>query len=194
MCYVNTYSGKKVQFDEIDSSQIYIPDIAKSLSRMARYCGHTKEFYSVAQHSVLVADQVYRLTGNPRLALEGLLHEAPECYGMSDIHGTFKRMLGKQAKKVIKEYEAKIFKALGFDEELDEIVDYVDCMLLVDEMSQLLENKNSGVDFKDNDKYGDCKGFGLVITPIAPEYAEKEFLRTYHYLTGNYKGEKNVNK
>jgi hypothetical protein len=182
--YVNTYSGKKVRFDKVLRSQINIQDIAKSLSRIARYCGHTKEFYSVAQHSVLVSDQVYRLTGNPRLALQGLLHETPECYGMSDIHGSFKRMLGKQAKKVIKGYESKIFKALGFKEELDEIVDYVDCMLLVDEMGQLLENKSSGVDFKDNKKYGDCKGFGLVIKPYSSEIAEKEFLRTYHYLTG----------
>ena len=194
MTYVNTHSGKKVQFDKVDSSQIHIPDIAKSLSRMARYCGHTKEFYSVAQHSVLVSNQIYRLTGNPRLALEGLLHEAPECYGMSDIHGTFKRMLGKQAKKVIKEYEAKIFKALGFDEELDEIVDYVDSMLLVDEMSQLLENKNSGIDFKDNDKYGHCKGFGIMIVPQESKIVEKDFLRIYHYLTGDYKGEMNVSE
>lgn len=182
MAHVDTYSGKMVRFDEVDPSQVDIHDIAISLSRIARYCGHTREFYSVAQHSVLVSDQVLFLTRNYSLALQGLFHEAPECYGMSDIHGTFKRSLGGYAKKVIKSFEGKVFKALGLPEELDPVVDYVDSMLLVDEMSQLFENRKSDVDFKDNIKYGECEGFGLVITSLSPKEAEKSFINTYTSL------------
>lgn len=184
--YVNTYSGHRVHFDNVDPDQIEIGDIAVSLSRMARYCGHTKEFYSVAQHSVLVAQQVYLQTGNTKQALAGLLHEAPECYGMSDIHGTFKRSLGKHARKVIKDYEARIFVALGLDPELPEVIDYVDSMLLADEMRQLLRYNESDIDFKDNDKYGECKGFGLDIKPWQPKKAEAEFIAAYNILTGEY--------
>lgn len=186
MTHVNTYRGNVISFSKVDPYQIDVRDIAKSLSRMARYCGHTKEFYSVAQHSVLVAQHVHMMTGNTQLALQGLLHEAPECYGMSDIHGTFKRSLGKVAHKVIRKYEGKIFKALGLPSVLDEVVDYVDSMILVDEMRQLLRESLSGIDFKDNEKYGNCKGFGIEIVPRSMALSEIMFLNMYNYLTGDY--------
>ena len=57
---------------------VNIGAIAHALSNLCRFGGHTKEFYSVAQHSVLCAWQIP--TGNPRLQLAALMHDAAEAY------------------------------------------------------------------------------------------------------------------
>ena len=74
--YIETYSGLRVYFNDINKDIISIADIAHSLSQICRFTGHTKEFYSVAQHSVLVADAQTTLAEKRA----GLLHDASEAY------------------------------------------------------------------------------------------------------------------
>lgn len=70
-----TFSG--VQFWPFDPhpDDIHIVDIAHALSRVCRYGGHCLDWYSVAQHSIMVSEIV-----PPRLALHALLHDAEEAY------------------------------------------------------------------------------------------------------------------
>lgn len=80
-----TYSGAVIDPLNPDPEQIRIEDIAHSLSNQCRFTGHTREFYSVAQHSVLVS-----YLCDPKDALWGLLHDASEAY-LSDIASPIKQ-------------------------------------------------------------------------------------------------------
>ena len=90
--YVHTWCGHRFYFLDPDPDTVCIEDIAHSLSLQCRFNGHTTEFYSVAQPSLIVADIVRRETDDPRLALTGLLHDAPEAY-LGDVVSPLKCLL-----------------------------------------------------------------------------------------------------
>jgi len=79
---VETASGLVVDLVTPTPETINIRDIAWSLSRLARYNGHTLgDFpYSVAQHSCWVANRVMSKTNDKSFALYALLHDAHEAY------------------------------------------------------------------------------------------------------------------
>lgn len=70
-----TASGR--QFWPLDArpEDVCIEDIAHGLSQVCRFGGHCRKFYSVAQHSVVVASFL-----PPGLRRLGLLHDATEAY------------------------------------------------------------------------------------------------------------------
>ena len=73
----------------IKQNDISILDIAHSLSQQCRYTGHTKKFYSVAEHSLIVSDYL----PHP-FKLWGLMHDAAEAY-MCDLASPIKHSLPK---------------------------------------------------------------------------------------------------
>lgn len=84
---VTTFTGRCLDLIRPDPADIDIRDIAHSLAMQCRFNGHTKRFYSVAQHTVLVSNL---LEGDD--ALWGLLHDAAETY-VSDIPRPLKAQL-----------------------------------------------------------------------------------------------------
>lgn len=75
--FIITYTGKQFYYSNFMAVDIEIRDIAHSLSQLCRYTGHTNMFYSVAQHSMLVAD---KMPGTHEEKLVALLHDASEAY------------------------------------------------------------------------------------------------------------------
>lgn len=78
--WVQTRSG--VAFDLLapTADMVKREDIAHSLARLARYSGHTIETWTVAEHSLLVADILASWGCPAAVVREGLLHDAPEAY------------------------------------------------------------------------------------------------------------------
>lgn len=72
--------GGKFHYLKPRPEEIRINDIAHALGMNCRFNGHVKSFYSVAQHSCLVADKVYDDSQNETWAMAALLHDAAEAY------------------------------------------------------------------------------------------------------------------
>jgi uncharacterized protein len=74
----------------IDNPTFNPEAIAHALAMLCRYNGHTRVFYSVAEHSLLVAGLMAELKlGDP---FEGLMHDAAEAY-LSDIPSPWKQLV-----------------------------------------------------------------------------------------------------
>ena len=78
--WMTTYTGR--QFWPLDprTEEVFIEDIAHALSLVCRFGGHCGQFYSVAQHSCVVASIIEANGGSEAAVLRGLLHDAAEAY------------------------------------------------------------------------------------------------------------------
>jgi 5'-deoxynucleotidase YfbR-like HD superfamily hydrolase len=101
--YMSTFSGGKFYPGDPRASEVFIKDIAHALSNLARFAGHTRRFYSVAQHSLLVS-----LAVPEKDALAGLLHDATEAY-VVDVPRPVKYLPGME---VYREIEGRIRVAI----------------------------------------------------------------------------------
>jgi len=72
---IETHNGYRVNLSDPDPDTIDIEDIAWALSHLARFNGHAKRFYSVAEHCVLGS---FEISKENRLWF--LLHDAAEAY------------------------------------------------------------------------------------------------------------------
>lgn len=84
--WIEVYSGRAFWPLDPRAHEVDVRDIAHALSLVCRFTGHVREFYSVAQHSVLVSRAVPE-----RDALWGLLHDASEAY-VADVSRPVKRL------------------------------------------------------------------------------------------------------
>lgn len=79
---LTTYSGKILDLNRIEPRDVSIDDIAHSLAYQCRFNGHTRSFYSVAEHSILLADLVQVDSGVQNLTrrMAAFLHDSAETY------------------------------------------------------------------------------------------------------------------
>lgn len=117
--WIQTHTGKRFDFLDPKPDMVCLEDIAHSLGMLARFNGHTKFFFSVAEHSINVAryvSEVYSDFNNAtgrKLELAALLHDAAEAY-IGDIPKPFKDQLsviGKVEERIL----SVVFKKFGLD-------------------------------------------------------------------------------
>lgn len=110
--YFNTQSGIKVSIHHPTPDMIDIQDIAHALSNLCRFGGHTSEFYSVAQHSVLVQILAHRAGAIPSVVFAALMHDATEAY-VQDVISPLKHILGEKYNEVERRFQRVIGYKFG---------------------------------------------------------------------------------
>jgi hypothetical protein len=78
--YLQTVSGRWVNPFDPDPGQFDAGDIARALANQCRFGGHSRVFYSVAQHSVIVSRVVEERGGDVEDVFAALMHDAGEAY------------------------------------------------------------------------------------------------------------------
>jgi uncharacterized protein len=175
--YFRSYSGKRVHPLSPVPEEIEIGDIAHSLANICRFLGHTKGFYSVAQHCVLVSQFV-----PPADALWGLLHDAAEAY-LCDLPRPVKR---EPQMHMYRDAEDRLLACVavkfGLEPEMPDSVKQADRVLLATEFRDVTTVSDldwivaeCGVEPLDHRMH--------IIDPWSSSTAEDNFLRRFRELT-----------
>lgn len=163
--WVTTYTGKKLHFLDPQSEEIDIVDIAHALSLTCRFGGQCRVFYSVAEHSIRMAEIV-----PVEHKLHALLHDASEAY-LPDLPRPMKASLPS-----FKGMEVIILQAI-FNKFLylpdtqkpnSKLIKEADNILLATEARDLMDNMDDWAPLP--------KPLSDIIYPMRPARAEELFL------------------
>ena len=182
--YTITHTGKLLNVFKLQKGDLSIEDIAHALSKVCRWNGHCKYHYSVAQHSIMVKEQIEKLGGSKAEQLFGLLHDASEAY-ICDIPKPIKAHLPDyitiEDKLQSEAYNQLIGRTPNKKEQT--MLDAVDLDVLYKESIELINFSSILLGQKttvDSD---------LVIEKRNMKEIEKEFIAIYYQLIQEYKGE-----
>lgn len=130
---IRTLSGRYVDLAAPDPAQVHLDDIAHALGAICRFTGQTSAFYSVAQHSLMVASLVPH-----ELRLRALLHDATEAY-LQDLPTPVKALLPGYADLEVRVWGAIAahFGLEAIDRLADPIIKQADRVALRIEMRDL---------------------------------------------------------
>lgn len=162
--WILTYSGTKFRPLDPNPADISLVDIAHALSNICRFTGHSKQFYSVAQHSIIVSDNL-----PPELKLAGLLHDASEAY-ICDVSRPVKH---SEALSGYRDIEEKVMNAVAkcfrvrFD---DPRIKEADNRALWTERRDLMPPYHEKFWYEQQEPYEDR------IFPWLPTVAEQQFI------------------
>lgn len=175
--WIITASGRRFDFARPDASMVDLGDIAHALSNLCRFGGHVRQFYSVAQHSVVVLDAAKSLESRRSVELGAsavqqlLLHDATEAY-MQDLVRPLKTLLPDYARMETRVWRV-IAERFGLPVELHEIVQEADRVALETERRDLLTEPSGGW-------RSEYETLPDTIVPWSPDEARTRFLNQCH--------------
>ncbi len=179
-------------------SDIHLEDIAHGLALTCRFGGACRSFYSVAEHSARVSEQMeehYRPPGVPAASaddcssrtwgpwsmtegqivdcMHGLLHDASEAY-LGDVVSPIKMLPGMRDFRLAETIvQLCVTSKFGLPDAPSKLLELVDARMLLTEARDLLKG-----DFPP----ANIEPYEEVISPMGPMVAESAFLDRFHGL------------
>ncbi len=167
-----SFTGRRIYPFDMRASDVCVEDIAHSLSNLCRFNGHCKVFYSVAQHSVLMAS----LVESDINRLPALMHDATEAY-CGDMIRPIKLSMRNFA-----EMEDRIWIAIadrfGLPYNLPPAIKEADRRMVVTEHRDILITSPVWP------SHANVAPYWMRIHPWSNEIAERIFLETFDALGG----------
>lgn len=120
---IRTRVGTYFDFENPEGSEVVLADIAHALGNLCRFTGHTRWFYSVAEHSVHCSFLVPE-----KDAAAALMHDAVEAY-VGDVSRPLKSLLPGY-KEIEQRVERAVLSRFGIAHPLPESVKRADMMML----------------------------------------------------------------
>jgi hypothetical protein len=177
--WMQVYPAHKFFPNSIYLEDIHLESIVWALPHLCRYGGHCNRFYSVMQHSILIARYLESIGQSDEVCIKGLYHDGSEGYLVD---------MPRPIKPLIPEYytiEHKIqepmFMKLGLSAEIPAIVKSADSLILYDEGISLFDHPI------EDWPYHWKPGIGL---PIPGEEPFEEQRKQFRDLHTRYTGER----
>ena len=168
--YVSTFLGNRFYPLEPRIDQIAIEDIAHGLAYQCRFNGQTCDFYSVAQHSLIVASIV-----PPPMQLAALLHDSAEAY-LGDMVKPLKVLLPEFA-RIEEQVTEIIAAAFGVDFSDYVAIKKADLVALATEKRDLMPYSVESWDYLDG-----VLPLPEKINPVGPVEAKARFLGEFQRI------------
>ncbi len=162
-------SGAWFDFLDPRSSDFDIDDIAHGLAHVCRYAGQCTDFYSVAEHSLLVSDTCRE---DPYAAL---MHDAAEAL-IGDVTRPLKQLL-PDYKRLEREVEAAVFERFGVAIRTPNAVKAADLRVLAAEQAQIMPKGTA-----DWAVQAGISPAPVFVRHLAPSIAKQAFLDRFHAL------------
>lgn len=125
-------SGGRFDLAEPHFSTFDIVDVAQGLGAICRFTGHTREFYSVAEHCVIAAS-----LARSDAAYAALMHDAAEAF-IGDVSTPLKQLL-PDYRAIERAVEAELFRRFDVPDPLPDEVKRVDRYLLEQEQRRFMQ-------------------------------------------------------
>lgn len=172
-------SGTYFDFLNPRADMVHVEDIALALSNTARFGGHSRRFYSVAEHALLVHRLVADVA-DAELAYAALHHDSHEAY-LGDIPTPLKNLLGSAVPRLASLIDEAIGWKLSVDLDLamHDIVKAADEQALWIEAGVLKRSRGIGAPWGHSRTDVPEVPTGAVACH-APPWAEAQFLSAHY--------------
>lgn len=162
-------TGRYFSFEE--PSALSVQEVAHALSKLCRFTGHCRTFYSVAQHAVLVSRLI-----EPQFAWEGLHHDDGEAV-MGDMASPLKRLI-PQYKEIELHCERAILAGFGIDaDNMPPEVKQADLKALRTEQRDLMQSRAVWTDMLG------IEAHPATVHPVPAHIAEQMFIDRHWELS-----------